>query len=156
NFRETLWFKKGDVDQMVEDARKRVEAARAKGQSVPDAESVVAEAAAAVDQGGAPVDDQRYVDDASLTAEDRKKVSLRSGATSTALPTVAGAMPGERMSDAEVMGEIGGKKKFIIIAVAIVVAALIGVVVFKSMKSKDVARSAEAMTPTTIPTTPTP
>ena len=91
-----------------------------------------------------------------MTADDRKKFSLRSGATSAALPTVGGAMPGERMSDAEVMGEIGGKKKFIIIAVAIVVAAFIGVIVVKSMKSKDVAKSAEAMTPTTIPTTPTP
>ena len=30
-FRETLWFKKGDVDQMVADARARVEAAKAKG-----------------------------------------------------------------------------------------------------------------------------
>ena len=54
--------------------------------------------------------DERYVDDGSVTADDRKKFSLRSGGTSTALPTVGGAMPGERMSDAEVMGEIGGKK----------------------------------------------
>jgi len=156
NFRETLWFKKGDVDQMVEDARKRVEAARAKGQSVPDAESVVAEAAAAVDQGGAPVDDQRYVDDGSLTAEDRKKFSLRSGATSTALPTVAGAMPGERMSDAEVMGEIGGKKKFWIIAIAVVVVALLGIFFVKKFMAKDVSKSATAMTPPTIPTTEPP
>src|SRR5262245_13089705 len=156
NFRETLWFKKGDVDQMVEDARKRVEAARAKGQQVPDAESVVAAAAAGVDQEGAPIDEQRYVDDGSLTAEDRKKFSLRSGATSTALPTVAGAMPGERMSDAEVMGEIGGKKKFWIIAIAIVVAALVGIVLFKKMAAKDVSKGAAAMTPPTIPTTETP
>ena len=62
-----------------------------------------------------------YVDDGSLTADDRKKFSLRSGATSTALPTVGGAVPGERMSDAEVMGEIGGKKKIIIIVIAAVV-----------------------------------
>ncbi len=39
NFRETLWFKKGDVDQMVAEARQRVEAARAKGISVPDPEA---------------------------------------------------------------------------------------------------------------------
>jgi eukaryotic-like serine/threonine-protein kinase len=159
NFRETLWFKKGDVDQMVAEARARVEAARAKGVAVSDADAEVAAQvaaeAAAPEQGTKPLDD-RYVDDGSVTAEDRKKFSLRSGATSTALPTVGGQMPGERMSDAEVMGEIGGKKKFVIIAIAVVVAALIGVVVFKSMKAKDVAKSAEAITPTTIPTTPTP
>ena len=156
NFRETLWFKKGDVDQMVEDARKRVEAARAKGQAVPDAESVVAAAAAGVDPEGAPIDDQRYVDDGSLTVEDRKKFSLRSGATSTALPTVAGAMPGERMSDAEVMGEIGGKKKFWIIAIALVVVALLGVFAYRKLTVKDVSKSAAAMTPPTIPTTELP
>ena len=112
NFRETLWFKKGDVDQMVAEARARVEAARAKGIAVSDADAEVAAAVAEVaapEEGAKPLD-ERYVDDGTVTVEDRKKFSLRSGATSTALPTVGGAMPGERMSDAEVMGEIGGKK----------------------------------------------
>src|SRR4029078_4432661 len=134
------------------------EAARAKGVAVSEADAAAAAGAVAppTEEVAAKPLDEQYVDDGTLTADDRKKFSLRSGATSTALPTVGGAMPGERMSDAEVMGEIGGKKKFVIIAVAIVVAALIGVIVVKSMKSKDVAKSAEAMTPTTIPTTPTP
>src|SRR4029077_18654766 len=47
NLRETLWFKKGDVDQMVADARARVEAARAKGIAVPDPDEAVADAVAA-------------------------------------------------------------------------------------------------------------
>jgi hypothetical protein len=37
-----------------------------------------------------------------------------------------------------------------------VVLALIGVVVVKTLKSKDVTKNAEAITPTTIPTTPAP
>jgi len=159
NFRETLWFKKGDVDQMVAEARARVEAARAKGIAVSDADAEAAAVAAAAAtspeaETAKPLDD-RYVDDGSVTAEDRKKFSLRSGGTATALPTV-GHMPGERMSDAEVMGEIGGKKRFVIIAIAVVVAAIVGFVAVKAMKSRDVSKSAAAMTPPTIPTTAPP
>src|SRR5580692_9728949 len=45
-FRETLWFKQGDVDQMVADARAKLDASRAKtgpGAPVPAPEAVVAE-----------------------------------------------------------------------------------------------------------------
>ena len=151
-FRETLWFKKGDVDQMVAEARARVEAARAKGIAVSEAD---AEAAAGAppppEEHLKPLEDQ-YVDDGSVTAEDRKKFSLRSGGTATALPTV-GQIPGERMSDAEVMAEVGGKKRFGIIAVAVVIAIALGIVAWKALRPKDVAKSAAAMTPPTIPTT---
>ena len=150
NFRETLWFKKGDVDQMVAEARQRVEAARAKGISVPDPEAAVAAVVAAEVEAG-PLD-ERYVDDGSVTTDDRKKFSLRSGATSTALPTVGGAIPGERMSDAEVMAEVGGKKRIVIIAVAVAVAALLGIFFWKQFKAKDVSKNAAALTPTEIPT----
>jgi hypothetical protein len=157
NFRETLWFKKGDVDQMVAEARARVEAARAKGIAVSEADAEAAAMAAAAStapeaETAKPLDD-RYVDDGSVTAEDRKKFSLRSGATSTALPTVGGAMPGERMSDAEVMGEIGGKKKIGIIVIAVIIAALLGIFVVKKLTAKDVSKNAAALTPPTIPTT---
>jgi serine/threonine-protein kinase len=157
NFRETLWFKKGDVDQMVADARARVEAARAKGIAVSaeDAEAAAVEAVSAVatpEEAAKPLD-ERYVDDGSVTVEDRKKFSLRSGGTAAGLPTVGGAVPGERMSDAEVMGEIGGKKKLIIVVIAAVVAILVGIVVVKKFMAKDVSKSAEALTPHAIPTT---
>jgi serine/threonine-protein kinase len=150
NFRETLWFKKGDVDQMVAEARQRVEAARAKGIAVPDPEGEVAAAVGSEIEAG-PLD-ERYVDDGSVTTDDRKKFSLRSGATSTALPTVGGVIPGERMSDAEVMAEVGGKKRIVIIAVAVAVAALLGIFFWKQFKAKDVSKNAAALTPTEIPT----
>jgi len=150
NFRETLWFKKGDVDQMVAEARQRVEAARAKGIAVPDPEGEVAAAVAAEVEAG-PLD-ERYVDDGSVTTDDRKKFSLRSGATSTALPTVGGAIPGERMSDAEVMAEVGGKKRITIIAIAVAIVALLGIWGWNKLKTKDVAKNAAALTPTEIPT----
>jgi serine/threonine-protein kinase len=155
NFRETLWFKKGDVDQMVADARARVEAARAKGVAVSEADAEAAAGAPPpVEEQVKPLEDQ-YVDDGSVTAEDRKKFSLRSGATSTALPTVGGQMPGDRMSDAEVMAEVGGKKRIGIIVIALAIAAIIGAVVVKKMMAKDVSKNAAAMAPTAEPT-PTP
>ena len=155
NFRETLWFKKGDVDQMVAEARARVEAARAKGIAVSDADAEAAAMAAAAAaspeaEGTKPLDD-RYVDDGTVTAEDRKKFSLRSGGTATALPAV-GHIPGERMSDAEMMGEIGGKRRIGIIVVAVIIAALLGIFVVKKLTAKDVSKNATAMTPPTIPT----
>jgi eukaryotic-like serine/threonine-protein kinase len=149
NFRETLWFKKGDVDQMVAEARQRVEAARAKGIAVPDPEGAVAAVVGAELEAG-PLD-ERYVDDGSVTVDDRKKFSLRSGATSTALPTVGGAIPGERMSDAEVMAEVGGKKRITIIAVAVAVVALLGILAWNKLRAKDVVKNAAALTPTEIP-----
>ena len=45
--------------------------------------------------------------DGTVTVEDRKKFSLRAGATSAGVPAVAGSIPGDRMSDAEMINEIG-------------------------------------------------
>jgi hypothetical protein len=122
NFRETLWFKKGDVDQMVAEARARVEASRNK-EDAPAEVEVPAEDAR-------PLED-RYVDDGSVTSDDRKKFSLRSGGTATALPAV-GNVPGERMSDSELASEIGGRKRLPVVAIsvavvlALIVAAVVG------------------------------
>ena len=152
-FRETLWFKKGDVDQMVADARARVEAAKAKGVPVVEPEVPVAP-----EEEAKPLD-ERYVDDGTVTAEDRKKFSLRSGATSTALPTVgSGAVvPGDRMSDSEMVGQIGGGKRTMIIVGAVAVALGVGVMVYMLMRSgKSVEKSVEAITPAPIATQPVP
>jgi hypothetical protein len=145
NFRETLWFKKGDVDQMVADARARVEASRGKAEVPPEAEVPTEDAR--------PLED-RYVDDGSVTTDDRKKFSLRSGGTATALPAV-GKIPGERMSESEMMGEIGGRKRvgIIVISVAVVLALIVAVVV--GFRSKNAQKGA-ALTPATEPAAPSP
>jgi hypothetical protein len=121
-FRETLWFKKGDVEQMVADAKAKA-AERDRAPEAPADE-------------GRPLD-QRYTDDGSLTVEDRQKFSLRSGASSHGrMPVVGGRVPGERMSDAEVLREIGGGKKLKIAVIALIGAAAIVAVVFVFFKSK--------------------
>ncbi len=136
-FRETLWFKKGDVEQMVAEAKAKAAAAAAKGKPAPVVEE-------------APVEDvkpleDRYKDDGSVTVEDRKKFSLRSGGTAAGLPVVGGVVPGERMSDNEMINEIGGGKKIAIIGVAVAVVAIIVAVIVMSMHKKhDAAAAAEA------------
>src|SRR6185437_8228058 len=148
-FRETLWFKQGDVDQMVADARAKLETARAKGVPAPGPEPEVPP------DDAKPLD-ERYRDDGSLSVDDRKKYSLRSGATSAALPTVGGVVPGDRMSAEEMMGEIGGGKRtaIIVAALAVVVAVVIGL--YLTFRGKHVAQSAAALTPVQVPTAAAP
>ena len=150
-FRETLWFKQGDVDQMVADARATLDASRAKAG---------AEAAAAPPEAEVPTVEEkpledRYRDDGTVSVDDRKKYSLRSGATSTSLPTVGGVVPGDRMSAEEMMGEIGGGKRTVIIIAAIAVVLAVVVGMYVAFRGKHVAQSAAALTPVPVPTQPT-
>ena len=152
-FRETLWFKQGDVDQMVADARAKLDASRAKSGRSAGARARARGVAAAAE--AKPLED-RYRDDGTVSVDDRKKYSLRSGATSAALPTVGGVVPGDRMSAEEMMGEIGGGKRTVIIiaAVAVVLAVVVGM--YLAFRGKHVAQSAAALTPVPVPTQPTP
>jgi serine/threonine-protein kinase len=124
-FRETLWFKKGDVDQMVADAKAKL----------------VAGGKPAAEEPELPTDDvrpleDRYVDDGSVTTEDRKKFSLRTGGTATAMPAAAAAIPGQKMDERELVQEIGrGRRTAILVVAAVVVVALI-VVVAMMMKGR--------------------
>ena len=156
NFRETLWFKKGDVDQMVEDARERVEAARAKGRRSPTPTAWSRPPRPESTRRAQPVDDSRYVDDGSLTAEDRKKFSLRSGGDVDGVADGGGGHA--RRADERRRGDGRDRRqeKLWIIAIAVVVAALLGIFFVRKMTAKDVSKSAAAMTPPTIPTTEPP
>jgi hypothetical protein len=114
-FRETLWFKRGDVDQMVADAK-------AKMANRPEA--------AEVPEDVRPLED-RYVDDGTVTTEDRKKFSLRAGANAAAASSSASKLPGAGMSDQEVMEEMAGPRRTMIwVVLAVVVAAAIVAVIW--------------------------
>jgi hypothetical protein len=99
--------------------------------------------------------EERYRDDGTVSVDDRKKYSLRSGATSAGLPAVGGVVPGDRMSAEEMMGEIGGGKRTVIViaAVAVVLAVVVGM--YLAFRGKHVAQSAAALTPVQVPTQPT-
>jgi serine/threonine protein kinase len=125
-FRETLWFKKGDVEQMVADAK-------AKMQSAGNSEI---ETAAEVPEDSRALED-RYVDDGSVTTEDRKKFSLRTGATATTLPTAAhSSIPGEHINEQQLVGEIDKGRRTLILTVAIVIILAVVVVIVMMMKGK--------------------
>jgi len=136
SFRETLWFKKGDVDQMVADARAKVQAmvdAKNAAAAVPDAAAAPAADLSIPPTTISPDDPnalaERYTDDGTLTVADHKKFSLGSTGNSGRVVAARGEeVPGERMSENEVLNEIGGGKRLAIIGISVaVVVALIGV-----------------------------
>ncbi|HEU5190272.1 MAG TPA: hypothetical protein VFX14_11330, partial [Methylomirabilota bacterium] len=134
-FRETLWFKKGDVDQMVAEAKAKMAA----GKMTPG------EGSEALPEDVRPIED-RYVDDGTVTTEDRKKFSLRTGGTAVSLPAVGSSLPGEKMSEHEVIDEIAGSRRTKILVVSAVVAvALIAVLVAMLGSKKE--RRTEAAAP---------
>jgi hypothetical protein len=123
-FRETLWFKQGDVEQMVADAKSKLQSA-----GKPAAEGPASA------EDARPLED-RYVDDGSVTVEDRKKFSLRTGGTATAMPTAGSMVPGEKIDEREMVGEIsGGRRTLILIIAAVVILALV-VVIAMMVKGK--------------------
>jgi len=158
SFRETLWFKKGDVDQMVADARAKMAEKVAKAAADKAAQTMAAEAAAAQlapglptgafptgdsgPTGGAEVKplEDRYVDDGTVTVDDRKKFSLRRGDSSSAHSARVAAVPGERMTETEVLDEIGGGKRSLLVALAVIVVGLVAAgAVWKMTRRSDAA-----------------
>jgi hypothetical protein len=123
-FRETLWFKKGDVEHMIAEARAKIASPEGKAPEAPSpAEEVL------------PIED-RYVDDGTVTSDDRKKFSLRAGNTSAVMPAVKGRVPGERMSDEDVIREVSSSRKVVVILVAIVVVLAAAAAILTLLRSK--------------------
>ena len=126
-FRETLWFKKGDVEHMIAEARAKI--ANPEGKASVEAPSPTEEVL--------PIED-RYIDDGTLTQEDRKKFSLRSGGTAASLPAVTAKarVPGERMSDDEVIREVSGSRKIVVLLVLVVLVVAAGAAILTFLRSK--------------------
>ena len=130
-FRETLWFKQGDVEQLVADAKAKMQAA---GKGTGEAPVLPEDAR--------PLED-RYADDGSVTVEDRKKFSLRTGGTATAMPAMGAELPGEKMDENEMVGEIStGRRTLILVVAAVVILALV-VVIALMVKGKGKGSAAE-------------
>jgi serine/threonine-protein kinase len=139
-FRETLWFKRGDVDQMVAEAKAKMAGKGPEGEVPEDVR---------------PLED-RYVDDGTVTTEDRKKFSLRAGGTATAVPSSGAKLPGAGMSDQEVIEEIAGPRRTMILVVAAVVVAAVIVVVLMMLRNKAPEAAAPAPKPAATAVAPTP
>jgi hypothetical protein len=109
-FRETMWFKKGDMDAQAAEERART------GRDTGASDSL-------------PVD-ERYKDDGSLSHGDKEKYSLRTGGTE-ALPALRdrGAQSGD-VSEDELIGEMKAGRGKILALIGLALLVLILIIVF--------------------------
>jgi hypothetical protein len=113
-FRETMWFKKGELDAQA--AQVAAEEREKTGKDV----------------GGDKADslpiDERYKDDGSITRSDKEKYSLRTGATQmmSAVKEDKGGSAG-RVSEDALIGEMKGGRQWVLYAIigGVIVVALI-------------------------------
>ncbi len=110
-FRETMWFKKGDLDAAAAE-----EAAKNKDGAVADkADSL-------------PMED-RYSDDGSITTTDAARYSLKTGHTG-AMPAMPDGAPGasQQVSEDELIGEMKGQNRLLTILIVVGLLAIVGIV----------------------------
>ena len=122
-FRETMWFKKGDLD-----AQAAVAAAEERARTGKEA---------ANDKADSKAIDERYNDDGSLSRQDAQKYSLRTGATQmmSAIKDQPGAsskMSGSltKVSEDELIGEMKGLPLWLKLAIPAGIIAVILIIVF--------------------------
>ncbi len=146
-FRETAWFKRGELEEEMAKAQAAVGDNALKsgvtGQHLPVDESQV-----------------------DLSAQDRQRLSLKTGATQ-AMPVMKApvqALPGERMDEEEMLAELSPSRRYFLIAGALVLAVVLGVVIYFATRpaphaeapvpDKPAPVAASPPSPATPPTTP--
>jgi hypothetical protein len=115
-FRETMWFKKGDLDSQAAVAAAEERARTGKDAGADKADSL-------------PMD-ERYKDDGSISARDKEKYSLRTGGTQMmAAVRDGGPAASAKVSEDELIGEMKSGRKVVMIALVIGILAAIAIVV---------------------------
>jgi serine/threonine protein kinase len=117
-FRETMWFKKGDLD-----AQAAIAAAEERARTGKDA---------ATDKADSKPIDERYNDDGSITRGDKEKYSLRTGSTMMmqSVPDSKKASASlAKVSEDELIGEMKGGRGKVIAAIVAGIIALVIIVV---------------------------
>jgi serine/threonine-protein kinase len=152
-FRETAWFKAGEIQEELEKAKAAADAKAAGDVLAPTGTTGTHDA---VDAGG-EVDLSKV----SVDASDKARLSLKTGATQMmqAVKAPSSAVPGERMDEQEMLAEIDtSKRKFIIAGLIVLVIAAIVVLVFVMGGKKDEAAPGKAENaappPTAVATAP--
>jgi len=118
-FRETMWFKKGDLD-----AQAAVAAADERAKTGKDA---------GADKADSLPIDERYKDDGSISRGDKEKYSLRTGGTqmmSTVGHDKGGSESMTKVSEDALIGEMKGGRGKIFAAIGIGLAVVIAIIVF--------------------------
>jgi hypothetical protein len=118
-FRETMWFKKGDLDTQA-----AIAAADERARTGKDV---------AADKVDTLPMDERYKDDGSISRGDKEKYSLRTGATQMmqAMRT-DGPASSQKVSEDALIDEMKGGRSRILIAIAVAVVALVLLIVIIS------------------------
>jgi hypothetical protein len=111
-FRETMWFKKGEIDEVTSDSPDG-------GDASPAAPEL-------------PIE-ERYKDDGTITRADHERLSLQGGGTpARGVRAPRQVVPGERMAPEDIVGELSsGRARLIWLGVgAVVLAAAVLVYLF--------------------------
>lgn len=106
-FRETMWFKKGELDEA---------AAKAASQAKP--ESDVSAKADEMEM------DVRYSDDGSITEQDKDRLSLRTGATMMMEAIPEQTAPKSRVTEDELVSEMTAGRNMILMGLGLAVVAI--------------------------------
>jgi hypothetical protein len=119
-FRETMWFKKGELDAQAAQAAADERARTGKDVAADKADSL-------------PID-ERYKDDGSITRGDAERYSLRTGATQMMmsvqnLPDERGGKKSKRVSEDALIGEMKGGRIKVILAILLVIGLGVAAVV---------------------------
>jgi serine/threonine protein kinase len=117
-FRETMWFKKGDLD-----AQAAIAAAEERARTGKDVSA---------DKADSKPMDERYNDDGSITRGDKEKYSLRTGSTmmmNSLDPKKNASASHTKVSEDELIGEMKGGRSKVIAAIVAGVIVLILIIV---------------------------
>jgi hypothetical protein len=154
-FRETAWFKAGEIKEELEKAE--AAASQASGGDVLKKSGTTGQHDAV--QVGGDVDLAKV----DVDAQDKARLSLKTGATQmmSAVKMPQSGVPGERMDEAEMLAEIDSSKKLFIIAGAIVGVVVIAVILYFVLgkKAEPKAEAPPTPAPTAVaaaPPAPTP
>ncbi|MCG8421490.1 MAG: protein kinase [Proteobacteria bacterium] len=141
-FRETMWFKKGELDSAAAVAAQ--EEKQRTGRDVLDKADFM------------PMED-RYEDDGSLTSGDRRRFSLKTGGTEM-MPAMDGQHPSQsqQVSERELISELKSGRGKIIAAIAVGILLLVAIVAYALTGHGDAPDSSGGETQKTNPDVPTP
>ena len=114
-FRETMWFKKGDLDAQAAVAAAEERARTGKDVSADKADSL-------------PMD-ERYKDDGSISRGDKEKYSLRTGGTQMMAAVRQDPSLSGKVSEDALIGEMKGGRSRVLIAIVVAVVALALIIV---------------------------
>jgi serine/threonine-protein kinase len=140
-FRETAWFKAGEIEEEM--AKRQAEA----GDDPLKAGTTGEHAVVAGQVDASKVD---------VSAEDRARLSLKTGATQ-AMPVIKadpGAVPGEQMDEREMLAEIDSSKKWLLIAGIAAGVAVLGIVLYLLLGRSPSAEGPPAEAPKAVATAP--